>query len=110
MIVLPLNLIFYSLITFVGFVLLIKTEFLGYILSSFIFAFLAIWISDNSILNTEVWYTNTYNSTSGNFTITHITTSLTTPLNSVLIIMNIGLALISGIMLFRGMKIKRDER
>ncbi len=109
MIALPLNLIFYSLITTIGIILLIKTNFLGYILATFTFAFLAIWISDNSILDAEIWYINTYNATSGNFTMTHTVTALVTPINSLLIIMNIGLALASAIVLFRGIKLQRDE-
>jgi len=108
LIALPLNLIFYSLVTAIGIILLIKTDFLGYILATFTFAFLAIWISSNSILDAEIWFINTYNATSGNFTMTHTVTALATPMNPLLIIMNIGLALASSIILFRGIKLKRD--
>lgn len=93
-----------------GLLLLIKTEFLGRIISTFIFAFLATWVSGTSILNTEIWFINNYNSTSGNFTSTHITTTITTPLNSVIIIMNIALSLASAVTLYKAEKKRREIR
>lgn len=109
MIALPLNLIFYILLTLIGFILLIKTDFLGRIIATFLFAFLATWISGTSILNIEIWYISSYNSTSGVFGLTHTITTITTPLNIVLITVNIALSLANAIMLYKGRQIQRDN-
>ena len=99
--VIPINLLFYIVLTTIGLTLLLKTQFLGKILSTLLFAFQAIWISGDVLFDTQINYISAYNETTGIYRYANTVTHIGTPILSFLIILSIGLALISAIDVFR---------
>jgi hypothetical protein len=100
----PLNFFFYLMVTSLGLYFLTKSRFtivgnrtidIGKLIATFIFAYLSIWISNDNLLTINTWYIQSYNSTSGNFTLTSTTTAITTPYIHLITLIHIGLAFVS---------------
>jgi len=97
----PFNLLYYIALTAIGLTLLMKARFLGKILSVLLFAFQAIWISGDVLLDTQINYISAYNETTGIYQYANTVTHIGTPILSFLIILSIGLALKGAIDVFR---------
>lgn len=104
--ILPLNLFFYIVFTIIGIWLLTipaknnPSGMIAKVISIFLFSFMAIWISDNVLLDTCVWYVNNYDSATGNYTLTFTVQQIDTPNNNIIIILNVVLAVIGVILLW----------
>lgn len=96
----PLNLLFYMLITIIGLALLFKSKFIGKLLACPIFAFIAMWTSNDVLLDTTIQYITSYNATTGVYQYANTVTHINTPMLSLLIILNIGFSFISAIDFF----------
>lgn len=97
----PMNLLYHIALTAIGLTLLLKAQFLGKILSVLLFAFQAIWISGDVLLDTQINYISAYNETTGIYQYANTVTHINTPILSFLIVLSIGLALKGAIDVFR---------
>lgn len=107
---LPMNLLFYASITTIGLIFMFKTEYVGKITGCALFAFLAIWISNDVLFDVTTWYIQSYNITSGVYQYVNTVTHIDTPLLSVFMWLNLGLSLICGIDLFSTYRISKRRK
>lgn len=106
---LPLNLYFYTFFTFLGLWLLNRKSILTKIISCFLFAFMSIWLSNNILLNINLWRMSSYNTVSGNYVLSYSVQNINTPFNNIIVLLNIILAFISIISLYRSYRSKSYE-